>query len=191
MNRLFRFVLKPEEEFSKTKKEKWGIPFLYFTLSILIIGLVTPLLNLVGVHSTDLSSSLQSQIVSYKIINMIYPIYGSIVMMFSPSWIVILSFGSMIIEMFLVHIIYKFVLKGKGTLLNAFKCVCYGVIPCILGGYLPFIAVFMSIYSIALKFYVFPKIAYNTKGLEPLLIFAAVLSVIFMALYVFGSTVII
>lgn len=191
MNRMLRFILKPEEEFSKTKKEKWGVPMLFFTFSILVISLITPLFNLMGVESNDLSSSLISQIMAYDALSGIKSIYGPISYMFSPSWILGFAFLVMAIETVIIHLIYKFALKSKGTMIDAFKCVCYSIAPCVIGGYIPFVAVFVLIYSMALKLYIFPKIAYNAKRVESLLIFVAGLSIVFMELFIFGSTLII
>ncbi|MDD2655018.1 MAG: YIP1 family protein [Candidatus Nanoarchaeia archaeon] len=189
--RLLEFIFNPEKTFEKTKKEGWKQPFIFFTASLLFIALVTPLFNVMGVRNTDLTSSLQSQILAYKIAEAILPTYGSVVFMFMPTWIVFFSFIILPITALIIHIIYKKILKGTGTFTDALRCACYGIAPCVIGGYIPIISVFLAVYSVFMQFYIFPKIAYKTENINSLIVLVGVMSIIIMELFIFGSTIIV
>jgi len=78
---------------------------------------------------------------------------------------------------------------GKGTISHAWKAVCYGTAPCILGGFIPYVSLFAGFYSFLLQLYVGPKMLYNILESKALVFLALMLALTFIKMFVLGSTV--
>jgi hypothetical protein len=87
-----------------------------------------------------------------------------------------------------LHLLYR-IIGGQGSILNAWKAACYGVGPCLLGGFLPYISLFAGFYSFAMQFYIGPRELYNAKEGRAIIIFVALIALTFIEMFVFGSTV--
>jgi hypothetical protein len=77
---------------------------------------------------------------------------------------------------------------GKGSILNAWKALCYGVGPCIIG-FLPYISLFAVFYSFILQFYIGPRILYQVKELRAIIFLAIMLALIFIENFTKGTTI--
>jgi hypothetical protein len=67
--RRFANQLKdPAGYFGGVRDEGWKPSFAFFAWVTLLISVITPILNLFGVESTDLSSSYQAQIIAYRFV---------------------------------------------------------------------------------------------------------------------------
>jgi len=95
----------------------------------------------------------------------------------------ILIFGTL-----LLHLLYR-VIGGKGSVSNAWKSMCYGVAPTVLGGFLPYIALFAASYSVLLQFYLGPKILYRAKESRAIFLLALIIAIIFIEMFVARTTV--
>ena len=78
---------------------------------------------------------------------------------------------------------------GKGGILNAWKSSCYGVGPCVLGGFLPFISLFAAFDSFVIQLYLGPKILYGVKESKAIIYLAIMISLTFIEMFVWGTTV--
>lgn len=87
-----------------------------------------------------------------------------------------------------LHLIFR-LMGGKGPVLNAWKVSCYGVGPCILGGFLPYISLFAAFYSLILQLYIGPRVLYRVKEARAIVFLAIVLTLIFIEMFTKGTTV--
>jgi len=88
----------------------------------------------------------------------------------------------------LLHTIYRLI-GGQGSILNAWKAACYGVGPCLLGGFLPYVSLFASFYSFSMQFYIGPMILYEVKEGRAIIVFVAFIALTFIEMFVLGTTV--
>jgi len=78
---------------------------------------------------------------------------------------------------------------GKGTILSTWKAFCYGIGPCILGGFLPYISLFAAFYSLLLQLYMGPKVLHEIKELKMIIFLAVILALTFIEMFLTGTTV--
>jgi len=169
--------------------EGWRPAFAFFFWVTLVVALVTPVVNFLGVESTDLSSSYQAQILAYNIAeNNLSAAYGSLAYLLEPVLIFAFAVPILLSLTVLLHVIYRLV-GGQGSVLNAWKAVCYGLGPCLLGGFLPYISLFAAFYSFAMQFYLGPMTLYNVKQGRAIVVFVAFIALAFIEMFVRGTTV--
>ena len=169
--------------------EGWKPAFVFFVWVTLAISLVTPVVNFLGVVSTDLSSSYQAQILAYGIVkDYLLDSYGVVAFLVEP----VLIFAFAVVMLFFLtgflHLIC-WLIGGRGPVLNAWKAVCYGLGPCLLGGFLPYISLFAGFYSFAMQFYLGPMTLYNAKQGRAVVVFVALIAWTFIEMFVAGTTV--
>ncbi len=140
---------------------KGGNPaFVFFLWVTLFISIATPIVNYAGVASTDLSSSYQAQIAAYRLVkNNLLDLYGAYAYLIESVLIFAFAIPILLFLTLLLHLSYRLI-GGKGSVLNAWKAACYGVGPCLLGGFLPYISLFAGFYSFAMQFYLGPMALY-------------------------------
>jgi len=186
---LAKLLTDPIMFFHRVETEDWKSCFIFFSSVTLIISVVTPIVNYFGVASTDLSSSYQSQIVAYNFVkNNLLKLYGAYAYLIEA--ILVFAFAILIL-LFLtlfLHVIYRLI-GGQGTILNAWKAACYGIGPCLFGGFLPYISLFAAFYSFTLQFYLGPMTLYKAKESRAIVVFAAFISLTFIEMFVLGTTV--
>ncbi|MHA1195855.1 MAG: YIP1 family protein [Promethearchaeota archaeon] len=85
------------------------------------------------------------------------------------------------------HLIFK-LMGAKGTILNAWKSMCYGIGPCIIGGFLPYISLFVAFYSLILQLYIGPKILFEVKESRLTIFLAIILALTFIEMFLKGTT---
>ena len=86
-----------------------------------------------------------------------------------------------------LHVAYK-LMGGKGNISYAWKALCYGAAPCILGGFLPYIALFAAFYSFLYQFYIDPKILYEVGENKASVFMALLLALTFIEMFTRGTT---
>lgn len=109
------------------------------------------IVNILGIESSDMSSAYQAQIIAYRLTNNLVYAYGYYVCLFEPFLLVILSMVILFSLTLFVHVVFK-IMGGKGTISHAWKAVCYGTAPCILGGFIPYVSLFVGFYSFLLHY---------------------------------------
>ena len=140
----------PIKFFESIKNENWKPSLIFFSEVTLIISILTPIVNFLGIKSTDYSSSYQAQILAYKIIEEhLIPKYGALAYLIEPLLIIGFAYLLLFSMTIFFHIFYK-LMGGKGTILSTWKALCYGIGLCILGGFLPYISLFAAFYSLLL-----------------------------------------
>lgn len=188
--RLLDLLMNPGDFFEKAKNEGAKPAFVFFLKITLSISVVTPVVNYFGVESTDFSSAYQAQIIAYRIMkNYLLPKYG--VYAYLCESILILGFACVLLVFLagFLHVLYKLI-GGRGPILNGWKAACYGVGPCLLGGFLPYISLFAAFYSLLLQFYIGPKILYEVKEWKALLFISIIIALTFIEMFMFGTTVV-
>ena len=85
------------------------------------------------------------------------------------------------------HLIFK-LMGAKSTTLNAWKSMCYGIGPCIIGGFLPYISLFVAFYSLILQLYIGPKILFEVKESRLTIFLAIILALTFIEMFLKGTT---
>jgi len=188
ISKLGKQLADPDEFFSGVRAEGWKPAFVFFLWVTLFISTVTPIVNYFGVESTDFSSSYQAQIVAYNLVkNNLLKTYGSLAYLIEPVLIFAFAFPILLFLTALLHIIYRFI-GGQGPVLNAWKAACYGLGPCLLGGFLPYISLFAGFYSFAMQFYLGPMTLYSVKQGRALIVFVAFIALTFIEMFVLGTT---
>ena len=160
-----------------------------FSEVTLIISILTPIVNFLGIKSTDYSSSYQAQILAYKIIEEhLIPKYGALAYLIEPLLIIGFAYLLLFSMTIVFHIFYK-LMSGKETILSTWKALCYGIDPCILGGFLPYISLFAAFYSLLLQLYVGPKILHGIEESKMIVLLAVILALTFIEMFLTGTTV--
>jgi len=189
IDKLAGQLADPQGFFDRARAEGWKPAFVFFLWVTLFISLVTPVVNFLGVASTDLSSSYQAQILAYRIVkDYLLDSFGSAAFAVEPIMIFVFAVGMLVFLTGLLHVVYRFIV-GQGSVLNAWKAVCYGVGPCLLGGFLPYVALFAGFYSFAMQFYLGPMTLYNAKQGRAIIVFVALIALTFIEMFVRGTTV--
>jgi len=188
-NILILEIVNPTKFFNSARNENWKPSFKFFLRITLIISLVTAAINFLGIESNDFSASYQSQIAAYNYVkNSLVPLYGSYAYMLEPFIIFAFAVPVLLLLALILHVTYRLI-GGQGSILNGWKAACYGIGPCLLGGFLPYISLFAAFYSFAMQFYLGPMILYKAKESRAIIIFTSYIALAFIEMFVFGTTV--
>ncbi|MGQ9597106.1 MAG: hypothetical protein ACUVQY_08410 [Thermoproteota archaeon] len=164
-------------------------PFIFFLWVTLIISIVTPLVNYFSIESTDISSSYQAQILAYKILkNNLLNSYGVYAYLIEVVLIFVFAIFILFLLTLFLHLIYRLI-GGQGPVLNAWKASCYGVGPCLLGGFLPYVSLFAGFYPFAMQFYLGPMVLYRVKEGKAIIVFVLFITIVFIEMFALGTTV--
>ncbi len=188
-NRLFWMLRDPGAFFEGTRLEGYRQPFLFLLQVSALIGVFTPVVNYLGVPSTDRTSTYQAQIMAWRITSQhLLPRLG--IWAYVIEAFLILALAALLAPLMaaFVHVLYR-LLGGQGPLLNAWKAVCYGVGPCVLLGWVPYWSLFLGAWSLLLQFYYGPKVLYRTREGRALLILAFILGATLLEFATRGTTV--
>jgi len=189
LRRMIPLLKNPSGFFESARLDGWKPPFKFFLQITVFLSIATPIVNYLGVESTDFSSSYQAQIIAYRLIrNSLLDQYG--LYAYFIEALLILGFACIILVFGtgFLHVIYKF-MGGKGSTLNAWKAMCYGVGPCVLGGFLPYLSLFAGFYSLLLQLYVGPKVLYAVQESRAIFLLALIIALTFIEMFVLGTTV--
>jgi len=189
MRKMMYLLENPSGFFEGVRDESWKPSFKFFLQITIVLSIATPIVNYLGIESKDFSSSYQAQIIAYRLMkNFLLDRYGISAYLIEP--LLILAFACVILPLLVgfLHIIFR-LMRGKGSVLNAWKAACYGVAPCILGGFLPYISLFAGFYSLLLQCYMGPKVLYAVKESRALLWLALIIALTFIEMFTMGTTV--
>jgi len=182
-------IAEPVKFFDNVEAEDWKPAFLFFLSITLIISIITPIVNYLGIASTDISASYQAQILAYNILtDNLLQTYGLIAYIVEAALIFVLAVPILLFLTLFLHLIYRLI-GGQGSILNAWKAACYGVGPCLLGGFLPYISLFAGFYSLAMQFYIGPRELYKAKEGKAIIVLVVIIALTFIEMFVFGTTV--
>ena len=186
---LVKQLANPSEFFNNVRTEGWKPAFVFFLWVTLFISVATPIVNYLGVESTDFSSSFQSQILAYNFVRMnLFALYGAYAYLIEAVLIFVFATAVLFFLTLFLHVVYRLI-GGQGSILNAWKAACYGVGPCLLGGFLPYISLFAGFYSFAMQFYLGPMTLYKAKESRAIVVFVALIAWTFIEMFVRGTTV--
>lgn len=187
--KLKKMMISPIEYFNEIRNEDWKPSFIFFIWVMLIISTITPILNYFGIESNDFSSSCQAQIAAYNFMkNQLINTYGAFSYLIEGVLILALSVPILLSLTLILHFIYRLI-GGEGSLLNGWKSACYGLGPCLLGGFLPYVSLFAAFYSFSMQFYLGPMTLYRTKQNRSIIVFTSFIAIAFIEMFVFGTTV--
>jgi len=189
VEQLTKQLSNPSEFFNGVKTEGWKPAFAFFLWVTLCISVATPFVNYLGIASTDFSSSYQAQILAYNFVkNNLLELYGAHAYLIEAVLIFALAIPILLSLTLLLHLVYR-AIGGQGPVLNAWKAACYGVGPCLLGGFLPYVSLFAGFYSFAMQFYLGPLTLYKAKESRAIAVFVAFIALTFIEMFVRGTTV--
>ena len=189
IKKLIKQLTNPSDFFNSVRTENWKPAFLFFTWVTLFISVVTPIVNYFGIESTDLSSSYQAQIMAYKLVkNNFLDFYGAYAYLIEAVLIFAFAVLNLLFLTLFLHLIYRLI-GGQGSVMNAWKAMCYGIGPCLLGGFLPYISLFAGFYSFTMQFYLGPMTLYKAKESRAIVVFVALIAWTFIEMFVLGTTV--
>jgi len=187
--RIRNLLTTPNEFFENVRSEDWKPAFKFFLIVTLAISFATPIMNYFGVESTDFSSAYQAQIIAYRLLrNFLLPRLGNYAYLIEFLLIIVLACAILILGTLLLHLLFRLI-GGNGSVSNAWKSMCYGVAPTVLGGFLPYIAIFTAFYSVLLQFYLGPKILYKAKESRAIFLLALIIAISFIEMFVARTTV--
>jgi len=186
--RLYDLLKDPTQFFEGVRDENWKPGFKFFLKITIILSVATSIVNYLGVESTDISSAYQAQILGYNFLKMtllaLYGVYAYVI-----EALLIIGFSTAILTFLTVflHLIFR-LMGGEGSILNSWKSACYGVGPCILGGFLPYVSLFAAFYSFIIQFYIGPKVLYRVEESRAIVYLAIMLALTFVEMFVKGTT---
>lgn len=185
---LTKQLANPSTFFNSVRTEGWRPAFVFFLWVTLFISVVTPVVNYFGIESTDFSSSYQAQIFAYNFVrNDLLDLYGAYAYLIETVLIFALAIPVLLFLTLLLHVVYRLI-GGHGPVLNAWKAACYGVGPCLLGGFLPYVSLFVGFYSFAMQFYLAPITLYGAKESRAIVVLVALITLTFIEMFVRGTT---
>jgi hypothetical protein len=189
VEKLVKELANPSEFFNSIREEGWKAAFVFFLWVTLLLSIVTPILNYFGMKSTDFSSSYQAQIIAYNLMkSSLISSYGAYAYMIEAILIFALAIPILLILTLLLHLVYRLI-GGQGSMLKAWKAACYGVGPCLLGGFLPYISLFAAFYSFTMQFYLGPMTLYKAKEGRAISVYVAFIALTFIEMFLSGTTV--
>lgn len=187
--KLLELLKNPIEFFKNVRNEDWKPAFKFFLVTTMILAILTSVVNYFGIESTDFSSAYQAQILAYRFLkNTLLTQYGTFAYLIEAFLIIGFAFIILLLLTLLLHLIFR-LMGGQGPILNAWKAACYGVGPCILGGFLPYISLFAAFYSLIIQFYIGPKTLYEVKESIATAFLAIILALTFLEMFAAGTTV--
>jgi hypothetical protein len=187
--KLIRMLKEPDRFFPSLGEEGFREPFLFLISVCAVIAVFTPVAHLLGWPSTDLSASLQAQIVAWRTTQAsLLPRLGGWAYLVEVPLILLLAVLFAAAMTVFLHLIYRIV-GGKGTLLQAWKAVCYGVGPCLIFGWVPYWSLLVACWSLVIQFYYAPKTLYGVREGRALMILALVVGATLLEFATTGTTV--
>jgi len=161
VGKFYRILIDPDGFYESATGESFIEPFRFLLVISSIIAFFTPIANVLGWPSTDISSVYQAQILAWRITDVyLIPLMGGWAFVIEAFLIIGFVIVLAIFLTCFVHLIYLLI-GGKGSLLAAWKAVCYGTAPCLLFGWVPYWSLFMATWSMVLQVYIGPKALYH------------------------------
>jgi hypothetical protein len=189
LKKLFSMLRDPGAFFEGARPEGYREPFVFLLQVSAVIAAFTPVVNYLGLPSTDRTSTYQAQIMAWRITSQqLLPGLGAWAYVVEAILILLLAVLLAPVMATFVHVLFR-LLGGKGPLLNAWKAVCYGVGPCVLLGWVPYWSLFLGAWSLLLQFYYGPKVLYRMGEGRALLILAFILGATLTEFATAGTTV--
>jgi hypothetical protein len=186
--RLVDLLRDPIGFYEGVRIQNWKPPFVFYLMVTVVLSVATSIVNYFGIESTDLSSAYQAQILIYRLLPSLVADFGVYAYIVEAFLILGLSVVILLLLTGFVHIVYR-AIGGKGSVLNAWKSSCYGVGPCVLGGFIPYVSLFASALSLLLQLYIGPRTLYGAKESRALGFFAIILALTFLEMLTGGTTV--
>lgn len=189
VKKLWRLLLDPPGFFSSIQGEGFHEPFIFLLSVSIIIAIFTPLVNYLGLPSTDTSAAYQAQIFAWHLTETyLLPRLENWAFLIEAFLIVAFALLLAGVMSFIIHLLYRLA-GGRGGWLNAWKAVCYGAAPCVILGWLPYWSLFMGVWSLVLQFYYGPKVLYKLPEGRALLILVLIVGATLLEFALAGTTV--
>lgn len=189
LNKWIRMLREPDGFFAGLDGEGLREPFLFLVAVCTIIAVFTPVAHLIGWPSTDLSASLQAQILAWRTTEVyLLPRLGGWAYLVEVPLILAFALILTPIMSVFVHVLYRLA-GGRGGLIQAWKAICYGVGPCVLLGWVPYWSMLVACWSLVIQFYYAPKTLYGVREGRALMILALIVGATLLELATAGTTV--
>ena len=172
IRKISRLFLEPNGFYEAVHEEGFREPLEFLLLVSAVIAVFTPIVNLLGLPSTDTSSAFKAQILAWNLTQTyLIPRLGIWAYIVEAFLIILLALLLATLLAVFIHLLYR-IAGGKGSLLLGWKSACYGVGPCVLFGWVPYWSLFVASWSLILQFYSGPKVLYRLPEGRALLILA-------------------
>jgi len=189
LKKLARLLLDPPGFFNSIQGEGFREPFIFLLSISAIIAAFTPLVNYLGLPSTDTSAAYQAQILAWRLTkSYLLPHLGNWAYLIEANLIIAFALLLAGVMSLIIHLLYRLA-GGRGVWLNAWKAVCYGAAPCVILGWLPYWSLFMGVWSLVLQFYYGPKELYKLPEGRALLILVLFIGSAMLEFALAGTTV--
>ena len=189
VRKLLRILTDPDQFFIRIEGEGYRQPLAFLLSVSAVIAAFTGIVNLLGWPSTDLSASLQAQILAWRATEqLVAPRLGVWAYLLEVPLVVLLALLMAILMAGFIHLLYR-LLGGKGPVLHAWKAVCYGLAPCLLFGWIPYWSLFVAAWALVLQLYYAPKTLYCLREGRAVIILSAILGATLLEFATRGTTV--
>lgn len=189
LEKLWFMLTKPEEFFESTKEEGWVEPLKFLLIVSVVIAFFTPIVNFMGVPQSDYNSSFQAQIIAYRLTVRYLLQFGHFAYILEGLLILVLVLPVALVGTIMLVVIYGLILPGDGGIREAWKAICYGVGPCVFGGWLPYWALLVGSLSFVYQLYLGPKVLYRVATAKATIVLAIVFGLTLIELITMGTTV--
>jgi len=189
VSKLLSMLRRPDSFFEAVREEGYRQPFRFLLEVSAVIALFTPIVNALGWESTDRTSTLQAQILAWRITEEeLLPRLGAWAYVVEVPLILGLTPLIALALAAFIHLVYR-LLGGQGPFLNAWKATCYGVGPCVILGWIPYWSLFVGAWSLVLQLYYGPKVLYRMREGRAVVILALFLGATLLEFATKGTTV--
>lgn len=178
LHTTWEIIREPQAFFEHSQGESWWPAYHYFLIVAVVLSILSPLAWALGVDgSSPINTSLTAQRDTYRWWrDALQPQLGSWSYLLG---MVILLLTTHVVLLFwtpIMHIIFR-VLGGQGTLLNAWKAICYGMAPTIFMGFLPMVGLLTGVYATLLQLSIGPATLYRLRDGRAYILVVIVLSI--------------
>lgn len=186
---LISMLKTPEMFFESIREEGCLRPFSFLLRVSIVIAVFSPIVNYLGWPSTDRTSTYQAQIIAWRITSThLLPRLGIWAYVVESLLILVLALVIALLLTVVTHFIFR-ALGGQGSILNAWKSICYGTGPCAFFGWVPYWSLFVGSLSLVFQLYYGPKALYRVKEGRALLILAFFVGTALLEFATKGTTV--
>jgi len=174
----------PRLFFERVRGRGWWQAYRYFLIVVVVLAVLSPLAWAFGVDGdSPVNTSFTAQRDTYRLWrNSLRPQFGdwsyplAMLTLFLTTNIVLMIFTPVL------HLVFR-LLGGQGSLLNAWKAICYGMAPTIALGFLPFLGVVTGVYATLLQLAIGPATLYKVKDWRAYVLLIIVLSIAIVAFW--------
>lgn len=170
-------ISDPESFFNNIQNEGLWSSYRFLLITSICISFVSPIAWALGVDgSSPVNSSLGAQMNVYPWWHdTLLSRYGSLSYIIAAVAILATVHLILLIYTPIMHLVFK-IFGGQGKINNSWKCICYGVAPGLIFGFIPVFGLMTGIYATVIQLYIAPSQLYKVKGWRAYLFYILIMS---------------